>query len=310
MSKAVQKLTMSLMRRSGTARTIPDVSDEEKRNLNDIAIRARVLLRPFALLNPGREIVWSTVYMMGCGAQEGCCVLIAAAHFDLKEPLGIDKNEMEDDKMKGNDANYSHTTLEAFRLIDNMMNFVSTALVVMSLTLTIAATLISTALSPFSENDTSLHGDSDGKEGIPLAVLWAKNSDLMFVLHIFEGIFVALTAVTSAVGIYWGFFVYGSLGIYLVSLESKLRFLMEYITIIAEIWMYTFFSVLFLAFSLPCIAARISPVICLCAWIVPIGFIRAFLKSMPYGEYLAMDQHRTARAIFGIGKDEVLEPDN
>jgi hypothetical protein len=293
-----------MFKHAGSRKTIPDLTEEERKGMSEVAIMARELLRPFALVDyvPGKT--WQRKeYVYGVGSQEGCCILLAASHFDMPDPSKSEESERDDKLNKGemmNSTNYSHATLEAFRLVDNMMNFVSTALVVMSLTLTIAATLITTI-------DPSVGGNGD--QSVAFIGQWLEASDLMFAFHVLESLFVALTALISSVGLYWGFFVYASIGIYCVSLESKLRFLMSHITMIAWIWGYVFGSLFFLPLSLVFIAARISPILALCCFMIPAGFIHAFLQSVTMGDYLCKDQHRSARDVFGIAHDAKLEQD-
>ena len=64
-----------------------------------------------------------------------------------------------------------------------------------------------------------------------------------------------------------GFFLYGALGVYCVTLESKYELLFENITELGTFWMMVATSVLSFLYSLPFLLARISPVGCFCSLI-------------------------------------------
>lgn len=300
-----------MIKRIGSRKAVPELTEKEREEMTEISVRAREMLKPFALIDHHLPSIQFKDEFMSCGGHEGCCTLLAAAHFDmstLEGSLKDDEQDVAERKKRQINTDYSHATLETYRLIDNMLNFVSTALVVKGLTLTVAATWLTVGLSAFSSFEPSLRGNGDDKAE-SFFQSWASNRDLLFVFHCLECIFVTLTAVVSTSGLYYGFYLTGTVGIYCVSLESKLRYLIERIHAVAYVWGYTFGSLFFLSLAMPCIAARHSPVLCLCSLAVPSAMMRAFYTSMMDAEFVCKEQHRQARAILGIPLHQKFDRD-
>ena len=93
----------------------------------------------------------------------------------------------------------------------------------------------------------------------------------------------------------------------MITLEQKLGMLIEYRMLVGMIWACTATSLLFLVLTFPFITARISPVLCLSSVVVPVGLIVVFYATMPIVTYIGMEQHKAARAVFGIPLERKLE---
>ena len=247
-----------------------------------VSRRAYDLLRPFAQSTEFTSLVESlrSVHYR-LGSHEGVAVLMVASQFD---PLTIPIK-------KGEAANYDHATLEAHRIVDNLMGFFSTALVVLTLSFSISFMILQIMTTTFSASIGPLGG------GITFFEQWERYDDFLYVCHWIECIFLVISICSALRGITLGFMFYCALAVFMTDLEDKLTFLMNHLTKLSDTFMFAWCSVSFLGMSLPFVGARTSPVFCMVSLLVLVAFYFGWHESKSLGIFLANQQLKRAKKI-------------
>lgn len=259
-----------------------ELSIEENKVINNeesVSYRAYELLRPFAQLNDITSIVEPA--FVNIGTHEGVALLLIATQLDSSAMI----------TKKADSVNYDHATLEATRIVDNLMGFFSTALVVLTLSFSISFMILQIITTTFSASIGPLGG------GIPFFEKWERYDDFLFVCHWIECILLVSSIYNAYRGIILGFLLYCSLAIYMTELEDKITFLMDHLTKLCDTWIYTGMSITCLLLSLPFVGARTSPVFCLTSCLLFIGFCISQVEGYSIGVKLAKQQLKRAKAI-------------
>jgi hypothetical protein len=250
-------------RRSAPVDQIPNTT-EAKDELSTLAEEARSLLSKFAD-EPFKSMFQPSFHEIG--EHEGVGVLLVASQLD----------QLDDDGMK---------VLHADNLVENILGFLSTTLVVTSLCLTISVTFMVQGILAFDPTAPSLGGEE----------WYAKwlDKDLMYALHWCESVLLATSIYNAIKGIFLAFGFYCGVSLYMPDMLAKCRFLMASITQLPDVWMYTITSIIFMMLALPFIGARASPVAALCSFIPLLGVVTIMKRMITMGDWMAAEQHRQA----------------
>ena len=262
----------------------PTLTKDEKNGLHGVAGRAHDLLRPFAEKDDLKTI-WDPIYLR-LGTHEGVAVLLVAIQF---EQSAVQRKEEV--------AQYDHATLEAYRIVDNLMGFFSTALVVLTLCFSISVAILVSMSISFTASIGPLGGN------IALFERWERYDEFLYVCHWFESIFLVGSIYNSFRGIMLGFLSYCSIALYMTELEDKLWFLMTDLTKLSDTWGYTFFSLTCLTLSLPFLGARISPVFCLVSPFLVVAVYSFFVEISNMAFIQAQQQLKRAKEIMARLED-------
>lgn len=269
---------------------IAPMTEISKKEMRSVSSRAKEMLRPLVEIDDFDTLPNNMFHPAfdKCGSHEGVAILLVASEFpDREEEL----SKVEEGR-KGK-SDYEKATIDTYRLFENLMGLVSTALVVSSVSMTISVALLIVSVGSFDPSSPSLQGPKN--ETLGFYSSWASNGMLLHICHWLQQVFLALSIGCGGRSIMSGFFCYGAIGIYPVTLESTYELMFSDITHLGELWLYVAWSVLFFVLSLPFLTARISPVACLCSIIPIVTIFTGMVKVNGLANRHAISQWRTAR---------------
>ena len=184
---------------------------------------------------------------------------------------------------------------ESEQLFEDIRETLNQFVVVAALSFTVAAPLAVHGLYSFDPADASLGGD--GSTALAAYSGWLRPG-AMHALHWASGVLLALSVHCSFRAITLCFLLIPTFSFYMPDAESKLRYFMQNYRKICYVWPYTWVSVGLLLLALPCLAARISPVACMCAAIPALGVFHTFFTvCVAYGDEAARVQQEIARRM-------------
>ena len=264
---------------------LPPLTESSKRHLINVSQIARDMLRPLAEV-PILDSMWNPEYV-ALGTHEGLAILLTAAEFPSKEASAEDIENGEVSK------EYDKGTIDSHRLFENLMGLISTGLVVVSVSMTISITLCTYAVTTFDPKAESF-------DNVGFYAAWSRQGTMLHIFHWIQQLFLAASVSCGAHTVMTGFFLYGALGVYCVTLESKYELLFENITELGTFWVMVAMSVQSFLFSLPFMMARISPVGCFCSLIPLVVLWITWINMGKMANSYAIMQWKTARRLLNI----------
>ncbi|CAD7923646.1 unnamed protein product [Amoebophrya sp. A120] len=232
---------------------------------------------------------------------------------------------------------------QAANLMENLLGFISTQLVICTLTLAVALPLFvhgvngvydpdAIALNGKTSEEVVIVKTSSGRGGTSASsstsaaassggaaeeenkgsnewFSWqASSSGFLFAAHIVETAFLTMSMWNSVRGLMHGFFLYSGVALYMPELHQKYKLLVSVITKPCECFIHAAQSIFFLCAALPFLSTRISPISTVTALLL---FCSAFytvnFNLMGFAHDMGFQQWERCRHILGLHTDELKQ---
>ena len=174
------------------------------------------------------------------GSHEGVSILLRLAALDVK---GTGRVTDEEEKV------FNESTYE---LINSCLGFLSNAMVISTLVLSIAIPAALYGASIFVPGERSALPGA-GFSG------WANNLDAIHVLHWVDCALLSISMSFAAWTLFQANNAYSALAVYMPDAESKMRMASHYENMLGYIWFGQLLCIMFVLLALPFLAARVSP---------------------------------------------------
>ena len=302
--------THAFKRSTSIAPHLSRVTSQQHRCRVEVAELARQKLALYA--EPEFTSMWADSFAK-VGQHEGCGLLLVAAEMDApgkrKSTTSID-DEVDGGNDDGEDAHWEENAAsrDAQRQVENLLAFISTAMVISGLCLSVSIPLCVASLDGgvIDTNNPSLSGNAeDGKMGPGWYRNWNTPSS-RHALHWAECAFLAISVLFNFLCMSHGFMYFGSVSLYLPTVESRMRYLIEYkLSHLTMMWLYPVCGLYFLVLALPLVAARYSPASTIILAIPAVAVLSNFYSCSIMGNNCAKMQHELTREVLKRAASEM-----
>ncbi|GMH95293.1 hypothetical protein TrST_g7367 [Triparma strigata] len=269
-------------------------SSQRSIRLAQLAKEAREVLKPWTKVPTEKLSIFDDkIFNNDLKQHEGVGVLLRMARVDPKSTGNISPAE---------EAEFLRSMMT---LVDEILGFFSTAMIINTLTLAIGIPLTLHEITVPSFESATLAGTEDSG-GFAFYLTHFRDPTLMHVFHWIELLLLSVSIWKSSSGILSSFLLSATFSIYLPDQESKLRFVIKRRAELLKAFEGTMWSIITLLGALPFAAAKFSPVGCMVLGIPVIGvhvdFFRVLLPSV--GTPVMVYQHLLTKELFEEETDD------